>query len=84
MTGRNRELPIVRDIGFDNTFRIETGSEEEVIFFIGPQGERGTHATEETIREFIDHCEHRIRVAKEYLANGRTNETHKWAPRSTK
>ena len=72
------ELPIVRDIGFDNTFRIGAPS-EEVIFFIGPRGERGEHASEAAIREFIDHCEHRIRVAKEYLANGRGNETQKWA-----
>jgi len=76
------ELTVVRELGFDNCMGIGRASEEKV-FFIGPvmangYRERGPHATEEAVREFIAYYENQIRVAKDYLANGRNNKTQEW------
>jgi len=77
----DRTLTLVRGIGFD-TIQTYEGTVEKV-FFIGPRsvsepGILGAHATEDAIKEFIGFSEHQIQVAKDYLANGRSNRTDQW------
>ena len=77
----DKTLDLVREIGFDTFCCLEHGVVEKV-FFIGPDmlagRERGAHATEEAIKEFILYWENQVAVAKDYLANGRNNKTHEW------
>jgi hypothetical protein len=77
----------VREIGINSVMGVGRPLEEKV-FFLGPVlvsgREKGAHATEEAIHEFIDYWEHQIQLAKDYLANGRNNKTYEWtsdAPR---
>ena len=77
----DKTLTLVREIGFDTVMTCG-GATTEQIFFCGPHlmegKERGAHATEEAIKEFVSYWENQIGVAKDYLANGRNNKTHEW------
>ena len=78
-----KPLDLVRELGFDN---IHGGARpEETVFFLGPAAidrRESEHATEEAIVEFIAYWENQIAVARDYLANGRTNKTHEWKTRT--
>jgi DNA-directed RNA polymerase alpha subunit len=58
----------------------------EKVYFLGPDigglRKRGPHATEGAVQEFIAYWENQIQVAKDYLANGRTNRTDRWVKNS--
>ena len=77
-------LDLVREIGFDQLLALDRI--EERIFFLGPQlqdgRERGAHASEAAVLEFIAYWENQIEVARDYLANGRENRTHRWKKKS--
>lgn len=74
-------LSLVRELGFDR----ESGAApfDEKVYFLGPSTSEGrtvgAHATEEAIREFVAYWSNQIKVAEDYLANGRTNSTLAWA-----
>jgi hypothetical protein len=74
-------LTTVRELGFNNTMSVGRRSTERV-FFLGPcvrgNRERGAHATDEAILDFISYYQNQIQVAKDYLMNGRNNQTHEW------
>ena len=76
-----KTLTLVRELGFETLMCMNHGTFEKV-FFLGPQmiegREKGAHATEEAIKEFIEYWQNQIQVAKDYLANGRNNKTHEW------
>ena len=77
----DKTLTIVRELGFETFMCFDHGTLEKV-FFIGPHmidgPERGAHATDEAVKEFINYWENQIQVAKDYLANNRNNKTHEW------
>jgi hypothetical protein len=80
----DKTLDLVREIGFDQLLGLDRI--EERIFFIGPvlqaERERGAHATEAAVLEFIAYWENQIEVARDYLAHGRENRTHRWKKKS--
>jgi len=86
MPDTNEEtLTCVRELGFDTTASSDGFMEK--VFFLGPDigglRKRGAHATEDAIQEFIAYWENQIQVAKDYLANGRTNRTDKWVAKGS-
>jgi hypothetical protein len=84
---QDKTLNFVREIGFDQLMALDRM--EERIYFLGFQSresgrEEGAHATEEAVLEFITYWENQIRVARDYLANGRENRSHRWQKAKTR
>ena len=78
----NEPIDIVREIGFDITYQLDSGEIQEKIFFIGSYQidgpNRSYHATPEAIHEFIEYWENQIEVAKGYIKNNMNNITTEW------
>ena len=82
----DKTLTLVRELGFETIMCAAHGSGGKV-YFIGPHmldgAERGAHATEAAVHEFIAYWENMIQIASDYLANGRNNKMHEWKPEAT-
>lgn len=82
----DKTLTLVRELGFETTMCTAHGSGGKV-YFLGTRlldgQEKGAHATEDAVHEFIAYWESMIQVASDYLANGRNNKMHEWTPAAT-
>jgi len=82
----DKTITLVRELGYE-TFMCTAHGSGGKVYFLGPHcldgQEKGAHATEAAVREFIAYWESQIQVAKDYLANGRNNKMHEWKPAST-
>jgi hypothetical protein len=77
----DKTLTLVRELGFETIMCVTHGTGQKV-YFLGTRlldgQEKGAHATEEAVREFISYWESMIQIAKGYLANSRNNKMHEW------